>query len=766
MPDFVHLSLLAELSISVILIFIWALQRQEKHALLWGLAQIARASTVLYWLHSASLFGSPPHTAILMIGLCLFISAFWNGTRYFIGQPFARWPHYAWIAAFVWGFFLVREWNQPAGLMFGLCAIGITFIWSGLQIIKQGNHYHLLGWVLIYRGFNNMLTFVVVNSPVWLERASMLAFFMIVLSTFGLLYAVLHESMQRYRATLSSLKDGVLVIDKQGVILQANHASSTLFQLDSSNAVLGKNLFTLLPNFTQEGLNQLLCDLRAPNTQFPLIWEYALSRGDRHESKPLAIELSAAPYHERGHLHVMLQIRDISERKLHEHLLEHTATIDEVCGLPNRHALNRYLSKITTEALTSQREHALLFIDLDHFKRVNDSLGHEIGDLLLRQAGSRLHLCAAQADLVARFGGDEFVIMDSCDSRQRVLTRAEQLGADILHAFSTPFQLQHLSLVVTPSIGIAITRSSEIDTQHLLKQADIAMYAAKHSGRNNACIFNDSMNLASQSALQIDNALRQAIDRKELFLVYQPIIDTQSLRLEKFEVLVRWHHPTFGMIPPDKFIPIAEESGQIVGIGNWILQEACRELASWQGSALGQLCISVNISAWQLADSSFISFVQQTLQDFQLTPKQLELELTERVLIDEDETTNQALQQLQAMGISLSLDDFGTGYSSLNYLTRIHLNTLKIDRSFIHDIGNNARSRHLTQAIIAMGKSLDIHLIAEGVETEEQANIVRELGCYSQQGYFFAKPARAGELAMTCQNFITPTAAIEPDVLA
>lgn len=546
----------------------------------------------------------------------------------------------------------------------------------------------------------------------------------------------------RYGSTLATLNDGFLIHDRTGVIRHANPALAKILGYEQPGELQGKNVCDVFPTATPALLEDLLTRLAQPQAQFPVVSEHVLPTQD---GKTIPIEASIAPYQERGQTHLMVQIRDISERKASEARLQQLADIDEVSGLFNRHALNARLEDLIAARLAVQRECALLFIDLDHFKRVNDTLGHTVGDALLKEAGERLQTIIGEEDLVARFGGDEFVIALADIAPELAQDRAERIAKTILARFAEPFAIGQLSAVVTPSIGIAISPAHGHDASTLLKHADTAMYAAKHAGRNEIRLFDASMNAATEIAMQIDAELRQAIANNELSLVFQPIVDAHDHRIKKVEALVRWHNPKLGQIPPDRFIPVAEESGQIVELGNWVLREACRQRGQWQSGALADTVISINVSAWQLADRRFTQIIGACLQETGLPARLIELELTERVLIEEEGSTRATLMSLQDMGIGLSLDDFGTGYSSLNYLTRFHLDTLKIDRSFIRDIESNGRSLHLAQAIISMGGSLEIALVAEGVETEEQADLLRDMGCQYLQGYFFAKPLPAAQ---------------------
>ncbi|MCH8179858.1 MAG: EAL domain-containing protein [Proteobacteria bacterium] len=442
---------------------------------------------------------------------------------------------------------------------------------------------------------------------------------------------------------------------------------------------------------------------------------------------------------------------DITTRKQSEDALERAANIDSLSGLHNRHALDRCLPEALAKAQAQGLECSLLFLDLDHFKRINDSLGHSAGDQLLVMAAQRLQALVGPNDFLARFGGDEFVILQPDQAPGTGATHALKLAHSIIADFAEAFHLGQntaspFSLFVTPSIGIALSASDGLDAETLVKNADIAMYAAKAAGRNEARFFDRAMEDASRNAILIEDALHHAIRNREFRLVYQPIVPADGGQLHKVEALIRWESPTLGFVPPDRFIAVAEESGLIVEIGTWVLQEACRQASLWNASAVGPICISVNVSAWQLVDSDFLRVLADAIASNGIRGGQIELELTERVLIEEGDQVRKVLAAVHDLGVSISLDDFGTGYSSLNYLTSFHIDTLKIDRSFITRIETSQRDSTLVRAIVALGHSLGLQMVAEGVETQGQADILTQLGCQRLQGYLFSRPVPAQQI--------------------
>lgn len=398
---------------------------------------------------------------------------------------------------------------------------------------------------------------------------------------------------------------------------------------------------------------------------------------------------------------------------------------------------------------------ALLFLDLDNFKRINDSLGHSAGDLLLREVASRLASCVRESDVIAhyvdggskidvsRLGGDEFtVVLNQIDSPEAAAMVAQRL----VESLAAPMIINGHELVVTPSIGIAIAPRDAGNVEDLLKAADTAMYHVKDTGKNSFLFYSSDMDAAGVERLKLENDLRKAVERNELVLHYQPQVDTNTGTVVGVESLIRWQHPQHGLVPPFKFIPLAEEMGLIDELGDWVLCEACRQMKVFEKLGFNLPKVAVNVSALQF-NPRFISRVAEVLNEYKLKPSSLELELTEGVVMNNATDTIQALHDLKKLGVSLSIDDFGTGYSSLSYLSRFPLDELKIDRSFVIDFDKSDTDASLVIAIIAMGKSMNLRLVAEGVETHEQYHFLTENGANIIQGYLFSKPVDAKDLA-------------------
>jgi diguanylate cyclase (GGDEF)-like protein len=383
---------------------------------------------------------------------------------------------------------------------------------------------------------------------------------------------------------------------------------------------------------------------------------------------------------------------------------------------------------------------ALMFLDLDNFKQVNDSFGHQVGDQLLIEIVKRLQSCIRDVDTVCRMGGDEFVIVISDIKDINDLSRIAQT---MLSAVAEPVVIDNQLFHTSASMGISVFPDDGADFDTLLKHADTAMYQAKDSGRNVFRFFTARMNVDTLAQMRIHNQLRSAIDLKEFALHYQPQIDLVSGAITGIEALIRWYHPQDGVIAPARFIPVAESSGLIVPIGEWVLQEACRQARIWLDGGHPGLRVAVNLSALQFRRGNVLESVQKALEASNLPPSLLELELTESILLQDKDVAMKTLQSLKALGVQLSIDDFGTGYSSLSYLKRLQVDSLKIDQSFVRDIVTDTDDLAITQAIILLGKTLKLKVIAEGVETAEQAQALRENGCHNAQGYYFCRPLSA-----------------------
>jgi diguanylate cyclase (GGDEF)-like protein/PAS domain S-box-containing protein len=435
---------------------------------------------------------------------------------------------------------------------------------------------------------------------------------------------------------------------------------------------------------------------------------------------------------------------DITARKAAEERIQFLAYYDALTGLPNRTLFQDRLGKALAGARRQKCKIALLFLDLDGFKIINDSLGHSVGDLLLKEVAERLNTWGREQDTVARLGGDEFLVMlTQVKELPDVAVAAERL----MDAMTAEFVVQGHSLNISCSIGVSIFPEHGADCETLIKNADSAMYGAKDCGRNNFQFFAEAMNAQAVERLSLENSLRLAVGKKELFLVYQPQMDVATRRITGLEALLRWQHPGLGLVPPDRFIRIAENSGLIVPIGEWVLRTACSQARKWQDDGLPAVSVAVNVSAVQFRQQGFCDLIRSVLQQTGLAPQHLELELTESLLLANADMTLSVLRELRSMGLTLAIDDFGTGYSNFTSLRQFGVSKLKIDRSFIRDVAIKPDDAAITTAIISMAKSLNLKVIAEGVEDEAQMSFLRTHHCDQIQGYYFSKPLAVDDVA-------------------
>jgi diguanylate cyclase (GGDEF)-like protein/PAS domain S-box-containing protein len=437
-------------------------------------------------------------------------------------------------------------------------------------------------------------------------------------------------------------------------------------------------------------------------------------------------------------------VEDITDRKLAEDRVQYLATHDELTGLPNRAVFGELLDHALDGAARHARQCALLFIDLDRFKIVNDSLGHEAGDLLLKEMARRLGGCMRRSDVLARLGGDEFVVLleELVDP-----VHAADIAKKVLSSVLAPVAIMGHECRVTASIGIALFPADAADAQTLMKNADMAMYVAKEEGKNNFQFFSKQASPMSVERLVLETHLSRALERREFTVQYQPKVDMRTGEIKGAEALLRWWNPELGAVPPNTFIPVAEDSGLIVAIGKWVLKTACEQNVAWQKRGLPPIVMSVNMSPRQFKDAALLDDVAEVLAATGMPPQWLELEITESMIMHNVELAVAKAEAMRALGVRLAIDDFGTGYSSLSQLKRFPIDTLKVDRSFVRDIPNNAEDRAITEAIIALGKALGVTVVAEGVETAQQRDFLRDNACDEMQGFYFSRPCHPDAVA-------------------
>ncbi len=572
----------------------------------------------------------------------------------------------------------------------------------------------------------------------WLVVFLAISFGIYVQAVFGHLKHVddrLHLSSRIFQ----SATEGIMVTDNSNNIVEVNEAFEKITGYSSAE-ILGKN-----PRILQSGRHDkqfyqaMWTELSETGQWEGEVWD----RRANGEIYPKLLTITVLK-DERGEIvnHVAV-FRDITSAKETENKLHHMANHDALTGLENRFQLQVNLEKILKHANRHNRNIGVLFIDLDHFKDINDTLGHTIGDQVLQDAAQRLQDCVRGSDIVARLGGDEFVIVLDELLNENI---ASDIASKIFDFFSQPFRIENYELYVTASIGISIYPEDGESADELLKNADVAMYHAKDTGRNNYQFFSKQLNSTAARRFKLLSALRYAIDNRGFELHYQPQIDFTSGKICGVEALIRWNHEELGAIAPDEFIPLCEETGLIEEVDDWVLLEACQQFCSWREQGCELPSIAVNISAREVKQSRFIDRIKRVINVTNMDPRHLDLEITEHLLVERDPIVMQTLERLGALGITLVMDDFGTGYSSLSYLKRLPFDIIKVDRSFVGDIPADQDDTAITAAIIAMAHSLRLRVIAEGVETQEQIDYLREQGCDMGQGYKFCRPTSADEV--------------------
>ena len=534
--------------------------------------------------------------------------------------------------------------------------------------------------------------------------------------------------------------EGIVVADKDVRIVFVNHAFTDITGY-AAEEVLGQNPRVLSSGrHGKEFFAEMWNILHTSGHWQGEIW----NRRKNGKVYPEWLTITTAHNDADEVSHYIANFSDISERKAADERILYLANYDALTGLPNRTLLRDRMEHEITVAHRRHKQAGVLCLDLDNFKTINDSLGHSTGDLLLQAVAERLKECVREGDTLARLGGDDFVVVLS-DFHQAGDT--VQVAQKILDALSRPYNIVGHELIVTSSIGISIYPDDGKDAESLLKNADAAMYHAKQSGRNNYKFFTHDMNARVLQRLSLEGSLRRALEREEFVLHYQPQVEIGSGRIVGLEALIRWQHPDMGMVSPAQFIPVAEESGLIVPIGEWVLNEACRQNRAWQDEGLPAVPVAVNISARQLWQKGLARVIEQALRDSGLPARYLELEMTESAIMHDMEQLIEMLREFSAMGLQLSIDDFGTGYSSLNYVKRFPLDKLKIDQSFVRDLTTDPDDAAITSAIISMARSLNLKVIAEGVETVEQLRFLAAHQCDEIQGYYFSRPLPAPEAA-------------------
>lgn len=550
------------------------------------------------------------------------------------------------------------------------------------------------------------------------------------------------ESRDRLIAILDATPDFVAILGTDGKLLYLNGSGRAMLGLGKDADISQLNFNDSYPNWAAERLKQEAL----PTAGLEGKWHGELAICDvNNEEIPVSqVMLAHRDKHDNVQYYSTIA-RNITERKQFEAVLRHQATHDMLTGLPNRNLLiDRLQSELNRTRRQSEYRAAVLFLDVNNFKRINDSLGHAAGDELLKVVAQRLCKCLRPSDTVARYGGDEFtIIIGDITNINNILVIVHKLQA----VFEVPIRIDGQEVFVSLSIGISIYPDDGREVDALMKNSDSAMYRAKAKGPNKYRFYTPGMNARSRELLALETDLRRALDREQFLLYYQPQLDLRTNRIVAIEALIRWQHPRRGLIPPDKFIPLLEETGLIVPVGDWVLRKACTECRPFWASDSEPLRIAINVSAKQFSDKRLVKNILRILEDENMPRGLLELEITEHAVMQDVRTTGEILSDLDNLGIRLVVDDFGTGYSSLAYLKRFPLDVLKIDRTFVKDVPYDANGCTITEASISLGQKLGLEVVAECVETAEQLEFLRLHGCDMIQGYYFSPPVSSDQIA-------------------
>ena len=535
---------------------------------------------------------------------------------------------------------------------------------------------------------------------------------------------------------------GMAILSSKGKLLRVNRSMCNFLGYTESELMCS----SLQAITQQEDLGPALAGLKSMLKQHSDFLQIEVRHKRRGGERVWALwNVARFQDPESEEVYLILQLQDITDRKQSEERLRYDAFHDPLTGLPNRALFTDHVKLTIARAQRNQgTRFAVLFCDLDRFKVINDSLGHMVGDQLLVEVARRLESCLRQGDTVARVGGDEFTILvEDLNDENEAVALAER----IQNAIAAPFSLSGREVFSTLSIGVAVGMGGYKDPEDILRDADTAMYRAKSLGKARHVVFDQSMQASAVNLLQIETDLRMALEKQQFFLLYQPIVSLDNFKLCGFEALLRWHHPERGLISPLDFIPIAEETGQIIAIGEWALHEACRQMKRWEKaySTASPLFISVNLSCKQFNNLQLLEQVSNVLGKTGLSPRRLKLEITESAVMDNIDSATEMLSQLRDLGVQLAIDDFGTGYSSLSYLHRFPIDTLKIDRSFVTRMADNAENVEIVRTIVMLAQVLGMDVVAEGVETKEQLKILRDLRCEYGQGYYFSRPSNTSD---------------------
>ena len=547
----------------------------------------------------------------------------------------------------------------------------------------------------------------------------------------------LHHEKERWFVTLKSIGDAVMTTDERGLVTYLNPLAEELtgWRSDEAQGNPVSGVFRIVNEYTRAPVENPVERVLEQGMVVGLANHTLLLCKDGRE---ISIEDSAAPVRDsEGNVQgCVIVFRDVTEKRKLEQRIQYQANYDALTGLPNRHLFQDRLGQAIVRAQRSGRLFALLYLDVDHFKNINDRLGHPFGDYVLVELGRRFRNIIRETDTIARIGGDEFaIILEELSDRHEALV----LGRRLMNEAGAPIRINHAKSGLTVSIGIALYPGDGTDATDLVRNADIALYQVKKSGRNNIQFFSREMNRTVQKHLKIASELRDGLDREQFFLHYQPIVDLEQGRAIGVEALVRWKNRKT-IRYPDEFVPVAEEMGFIIPMGNWVLKTAIQQMRAWMEQTIPLSRLTVNVDVNQIHSNGFVDLLEFLLRENRVDPASLEMEITERTLLFQDRYVMSNLSRIRDLGVRIFIDDFGMGYSSMNYIRNIPVNTLKIDRSFLSDLFNNLYDQAIVRTILTMANSLSLGVVAEGVECGEQEHFLRENGCVLVQGFYYGKP--------------------------
>jgi|GEM_PF-1560269 len=728
-------------------LLVWLVNRSSLPALQWGIAHLslALAAHLGFGYQVNGIFIAGVMSAMFT---ALYLATLWAGAKALQDQPQGALT----IVILTTIFFTVISvtgflYQEFAGRMLVKILMTTTYAWIALIFYRTMNA-PLLVAVFLLQTAVHCFDFIATETLSTVQHPVHMVLLHALVNTLLAALLVREVSLQSYdrlRTVLSHVTDGIYARNLEGKILFCNPAFNKLLQPSSGGDFSGDDIHSLAPvygceNQDSDTLNETL--QKTPPENLPLDQETDMSddNGRRFicESLYTLVEDNHQPM-------ILAQIRDITDRQAAEQQLILQATTDELTGLANRAVLQQQLQE---PCPAPNKVKALLMVSINKYHQISYSLGPEQGDRLLQIFARRLNQIAQDCVVAARYSDSAFALIIQGQDHKPLLAQCDRIANRIQKMIETPFQLQHMPVLIDIAIGIALADDNDSEgLKQLPRQASSAMRHASHFSHPDVAHFSEEMDQKARETLELDSAMRHAMAHdNQFFLHFQPIVSIGSERIEKVEALLRWTHPSYGNITPDRFIPIAEQSRMIIDLGNWVIQNCCKQVSLWRQHCRYSPVVSINISARQLADPEFINHLMHTLSLYQVAPQEFELELTESILADDIQQVSEKLQYLRKQGFSLSLDDFGTGYSSLSYLASFDMNTVKIDRSFTMTLGTEETQLRLVEAIVAMAKSLNLQLVAEGVETETQRHQLTELGCDYLQGYLTGRPTTPDEI--------------------